>query len=1063
MKKIASFIVKYRIIILTAVIVLAGICGLLMTKVNINKDMTAYLADTSNMKQGIDIMAEEFSDLSQPSTLRFMIDDVADSEKESIKSFFESIEYVSSVGYESGSADYNRDNHTLYVITTDYAFGSEEEASIETAINEKFADDSFLLEQQSDTSSGLTVGLIAGAMALLLVILFAMCGSWFEPVIYLAVIGIAVLLNMGTNAFKASVSETTFSIAAILQLVLSIDYSIILTNRYKQELNNSENKYKAMESALVNSFSSVAGSALTTFVGLLMLLFMSFKIGADLGTVLAKGVACSLFCVFTVLPALILIFNNVITKTEKRSLKIPVEAPAKFGIKFRIPLTVIFVALFATAFYFQNKTDISFSINTSAGIKDYFTADNTTVVLFDNKDSENIGIIADSIKTDDNIRSVVSYPTLIGKQSTAQELKKDISSLTGEFKLETWMLKLIYYKYHSDESLPAVKPAELLSFITEKIIPNELFAGYIDDELKENAGMLGKFTDKETLTKEMTPPELAEFFGMDENELKQLFVLYYSDRSGAEISEITMPQFVEFIRKDIIADKTYSSMIDKDMISQIDKLALFTDKDTITTPLTSAQMAQLTGTQESSLRLAYLMYNGVFRSGNSISPYDLMTYMVSNETVSAQLDETTRSQLETLVEIMNKTINGETCDSSELAEITGMEEKQAKQMLLLYTSRYSDISGWKMSPRTFVEFVKSDVLSNPDYSSAIPDDYRDYLSSADTLIDAVVSDREYSPEELERLLGGFSDKFDSGTLSMLLSYYGSENRYDDSFTMSLEGLFDYISSDLINDPVFGGLIGDDIKSQISQMGDTLTAAVTSLKREKHSLLQIVSKYPDESAETMSFMERLNRLCDENLKNDHYLIGSSQMYYEMSQSFSREMLLMTLLTAISIFLIVLISFKNGLIPLILVMIVQCGVYITASVSYFRGYSINYLAYLIVQCILMGATIDYGILFTDYYREYRKTEGRDAALTNAYGSSIHTILTSGLIMIGVTGVIGFISPDPTIGPICETISVGCLSAVLMILFILPGMLAAADRLIVKRTENKKAKDIEASQED
>ena len=178
-----------------------------------------------------------------------------------------------------------------------------------------------------------------------------------------------------------------------------------------------------------------------------------------------------------------------------------------------------------------------------------------------------------------------------------------------------------------------------------------------------------------------------------------------------------------------------------------------------------------------------------------------------------------------------------------------------------------------------------------------------------------------------------------------------------------------------------------------------------------------------------------------------------MYYEMSQTFRHEMLVMTLLTAISIFIIVLLSFRNGLIPLLLVLIVQCGVFVTASVSYLRGYSLNYLAYLIVQCILMGATIDYGILFTNYYREFRKTLSPDKALPEAYHNSVHTILTSGLIMIGVTGAIGYTTQIPTIGPICRTVSIGSLSAVLLILFVLPGMLTAADRLIVKRDKPKK----------
>ena len=1047
-EKLAGFIVKFRYIILAVIVGATVVFGSLIPKVNTNSDMTVYLPGSSNMKQGIDIMAEEFSDLSQPSTLRLMIIDVPESEKEKIQSHLEAIPNVSAVAFEAGSADYNKDNKTLYVITTEYAFGSDEEKAIEEAVMQNTEGREYLLEQQSDAAPTAPIGVLLIAFVLLMVILLAMSGSWFEPVIYLAVIGVAVLLNLGTNIFKASVSETTFSIAAVLQLVLSMDYSIILMNRYKQELHKNPDKTEAMKCALVNAFSSITSSAMTTFVGLLMLIFMSFKIGADLGIVLAKGVVCSLFCVFTVLPALILAFNNVIAKTEKRMMKIPTKALAGFSLKMRIPLTISFVIFFALTFYLQTKTDISFSTDTMTEIKNYFVADNTTVVLFDNEDSDRVQAVVDAVTKDENVRSAVSYPTLLGKESTAAEMKRDIDQLTDAFRLEPWMLRLMYYKYHSGDDLPAVKVGELIRFLSEKILPDPFFSQYIDDDLRQNAEMLEKFADKDTLTKMMTADELAAFFDMNADELRQLFVLYYTDKDNAKIAKITMPGFVRFLQQDILTDKTYSAMIDPDMVSQIDRLAAFTDKDKILTPMTAAQMAEFLGVEESSLRMAYMMHNGLFRSGDTITPYELIGYMVTNETVSGRIDEETKAQMTTLSAIMERTVNGNKCGYAELSDITGMQKQDAKQLLLLYTAKYGDTSAWKMSPQTFVKFVRSDVLPNPAYTDAIEEQYREYLASAQTLIDAVVSDQAYSASELADLLGGLSDKTDENTVQMLLTYYGSVNDYDETCTMSLVELFHFLSDDLIGDPVFGGMLDDDMKAQITDMGSVMTQAVSSLRREKHSLLQITSKYPDESDETMQFIENLHSLCDSNFSKEYYLIGSSPMYYEMSQTFRHEMLVMTLLTAISIFIIVLLTFRNGLIPLILVLIVQCGVYVTAATSYVQHYSLNYLAYLIVQCILMGATIDYGILFTNYYREFRKTESVHAALSSAYQNAIHTILTSGLIMIGVTGAIGFTTQIPTIGPICRAISVGSLSAVLLILLVLPGMLTAFDRLIVKK---------------
>ena len=158
------------------------------------------------------------------------------------------------------------------------------------------------------------------------------------------------------------------------------------------------------------------------------------------------------------------------------------------------------------------------------------------------------------------------------------------------------------------------------------------------------------------------------------------------------------------------------------------------------------------------------------------------------------------------------------------------------------------------------------------------------------------------------------------------------------------------------------------------------------------------------------------------------------------------------TAYAIFLIVLITARSFIIPALLVLIVQCGVYITVTVVGWQGYSIYFLALLVVECILMGATIDYGILYASYYRENRKERSVAESLQAAYDGSVHAIMTSGLILVLVTGIIGYTYADPTIAEICRTISTGALSAILVILLLLPGLLAALDRLVVGRNREE-----------
>ena len=210
--------------------------------------------------------------------------------------------------------------------------------------------------------------------------------------------------------------------------------------------------------------------------------------------------------------------------------------------------------------------------------------------------------------------------------------------------------------------------------------------------------------------------------------------------------------------------------------------------------------------------------------------------------------------------------------------------------------------------------------------------------------------------------------------------------------------------------------------------------------------------PEEGEVTNAFYEKMEKSLKE-LSGDYYLVGSSAMNYEMSQTFSKELLLITLLSAGAIFLVVLITFRSLGVPIVLVLLVQTGVYITISAVGFQGYSINYLALLIVQCILMGSMIDYGILYSNYYREARRTCGRPEALKQAYAGAIHTILTSGLIIVTVTGILGQCFGEPTIEQIIQTISIGALSAIILILFVLPGVLACFDRFTAGKNRLKK----------
>ena len=138
----------------------------------------------------------------------------------------------------------------------------------------------------------------------------------------------------------------------------------------------------------------------------------------------------------------------------------------------------------------------------------------------------------------------------------------------------------------------------------------------------------------------------------------------------------------------------------------------------------------------------------------------------------------------------------------------------------------------------------------------------------------------------------------------------------------------------------------------------------------------------------------------------------------------------------------------MVPALLVLLIQTAVYLTMTLSYLQGNGIYYLALIIVQAILMGATIDYAILFTSYYRELRRTNDILESLKRSYRGSINTILTSGSILCIVTLAVGLLMSDPTTSQVCLSISKGSFIAILLVLFVLPGVLAALDKIVCRR---------------
>ncbi len=1139
MKKIADFIVEKRKIVLIIMLALTVVCVGLMTRVEINEDMTKYLADESSMKIGMDIMSEEFPAMEQPSVIRVMFTDLADDEKSQVFETLQKFDHVTSVSYDPESSGYNKDNHTLYILNIDCAYGGEEEASIETSLEENFVDYDVVWRNDDTSLPDLPLWIALVAVAMLIVILLIMCGSWIEPLLFLSAIGIAVAINMGTNIVLGSISSITFSISAILQLVLSMDYSIILINRYRQEKAQASNPVEAMKSALVNAFSSIASSSMTTVVGLLALLFMSFKIGFDLGIVLAKGVALSMICILTVMPGIILMFDKLIEKTAKKELNVPMGKLASFSYRMRTGIAIFFVFLFVGSYILQGSTAIAYTLTDEDPVAAVFPKENMLVMVYETKDEAAVAEIAHDLEKDEKIKSVMGYSTMLAKPLTAEEMATSIKAMAGDMPLDASVLKMLYYTYHTNGSVKNLTAGEMLDFVS-KNADNELFASYMGEgEMGDSLSMLSSFTDAESLTKPMTADELAKIFGMKSDDIKSLYLYYFTQNGGVGVDKMTLSVFADFVINEVAKDKTYGAMFDEETISQLSQLQLFADAKKMTTPYTYKQVASMLGVEEEMAKMLFAYYfasqpsynpapmtvsefislaielseNPAFSSyfdsettslikilsafqpltkgtiGSKqltcnelanligadenmlrilyavneadsmasqwkISMHKLMNFLGENkDLVSSMADPASAELMATAQKLVNASVKSTAFTSDGLAELTGMEPSQAEQLYILYTSLHGDTSDWKLSIQNFVKFINSHILTNKDFSSHFDENTSKLLPAAETLVDAVISGDSYSPADMASMFEGISEDINKNTISLMYLYYAGVNNSDPQWTMTTESFFTHLVDNVLSDSRFDAMIDDKMKSTLADSEAQLVDGKSQLVSPDYSRIVISSVYSDESEDTTQFLSDLTERCEKELDGEFYLIGNSAMSYEMQQTFDKELLFITILTALAIFVVVAITFRSITIPAVLVFLVQCGVYITVSIIGLRGINIYFLALLIVECILMGATIDYGILFTNYYIENRKKLGVKEALAESYKGSSHTILTSGLIMVIITAIVGNFFGNPTIGQICTTVSTGCLSATVLILFILPGLLAALDKVIIKKQKQKK----------
>ena len=1089
-------------ILFSITVALAVVSGFMMFRTNVNADMTKYLPDDSQMKRGLEIVMDEFGSSAQMSgtDVHVMFEGVTPKEVPGIRTLLEAYPDVHAVSYRY-SAD---STHTVFDLDVPK---SVDQKALGKQISTRFGGNCVVETSQDGATPPVSVIIVAAFI--IMGVLFLMAQSWFEPVVILITALLAILLNMGTNALLPSVSITTNFIGSILQAVLSLDYCIVLLNRYRQEQDEHTDKKTsvlAANRAIKRAAPSILSSALTTVVGLLMLCFMRLKIGADMGIVLAKGVVCSLICTFTALPALMMLFRRTINKTAKRAYVPPTDRLARFISRHKLPIATGAVLLFGASWYLSRQTTIFFSAESESQIEEVFPSPNPFVLVYDTQDEDAIYGLVDSLMTQPGIQSVISYPTLMSQPLTPAEMANHVRSLITDFKdfmpegttvppealdmINPEMVQLLYYMQAKDSTEQKIGFPDLARFLHTHVASNPLFSSYLDEDMKKQIEDLQSMLDVPAAEEEPKSqiknqkPQIVEDEVLEDTVVPARETIALLTAATAPLSIVDDSLAMPEVTVDKIALIPFITRLNAVQTSAISvEMHKLTDTAAIRLPMTTKEMSIFIGStliqtqlvygyapgkakKMSPLQYVHLLVDDLFnRKGLAGMVSDEQRTLLGQRAYLMDLANANASLTPKELNILLRAFGIDSFTDEELLAFANppkkTEQPKAKQPSELDTEAIvravADLQRSLHSTDTARAAQPTGVLPQPTEKKRKGPSREDL--QAELFTELVFGGKTYDAEQmahkLARLMKLSNVKAEPVTpaqMSLLYDYYGAVNGRSDTLCMGFEPLLAFLCDTLVYDPRLADILPDSIQSQAKDIKAQMQDGLGQLRKPDHSLLVVLSSLPKESPQTYAFVDTLTAVADARLTHEHYYVGESVMYAEMRGGFDHEMGVVSLLTILSIFLIVALTFKSVIVPTILVVTVMTAVYMNVVVAGWVTGQMLYLAYLIVQAILMGATIDYGILFANYYRENRKTMYPVEAICAAYKGSIRTILTSGLIMVLGPGVMAIFIDDLMISNIVGCLAVGAFVAIVLTLTVVPAVLVALDKWVVYGKKNR-----------
>ena len=481
MEKLGRKIVKYRIpiFIISLLLLIPASIGYLNTRVNY--DILSYLPGEIETMKGQDILVDEFG---TGAYSMFICEGMENKDVSALKKKIENVDHVAKVVWYDSIADirlpmemlpdkirdaFNADDSTLMFIIFDTTTSADETMQAIKDIR-SLADKQCFLSSMSavvtdtkDLAEQEVIIYVVIAVLLLAIVLALTMESFLIPVLFLVSIGMAVIYNLGTNILTGEISYITKALCAVLQLGVTMDYSIFLWHSYQEQLKNlPDDHHEAMAKAIAATIKSVVGSSITTIAGFLALCFMSFTLGLDLGIVMMKGVAFGVLCCVTILPSMIMIFDKALEKTRHRQLIPNLPGLSKFIVRHHTLFAILFVVLFVPFAWFQAHTSVYYNLDSSlpkdlpsiqanTKLQEEYDMGAAHMILLDKDMNEKQKYkMIDEMEKVDGVKNILGLESLIGPGLPQIMIPDDIKEILESDNYEL-MLVMNEYAVASDE------------------------------------------------------------------------------------------------------------------------------------------------------------------------------------------------------------------------------------------------------------------------------------------------------------------------------------------------------------------------------------------------------------------------------------------------------------------------------------------------------------------------------------------------------------------------------------------------------------------------------------